>query len=210
VTERAITMGPVEVRAILEGAKSQLRREYHWHPGRGAAPCPCPPSKIGDRLWVREAFEPQFEGRGCATPDADLAILEDGERVYRAGGVHRGSTLWPGSRVKRRSPQHMPRWASRLTLEVIAVRFERLTAITEADAIAEGMHSVPGGHRPTWSSLRPHPNIIDPVMGHEHCLGSAIHAFGNAWIARTRDADAWSRDRPVWVQVIEFAVERRI
>jgi len=191
VTERAITMGPVEVRAILEASKTQLRREIKPQPDDrpGTMVARCPYGVPGDRLWVRESFAPQ---------DANLVVYRGDE-----AGLALPAHQW-------RSPQHMPRWASRLTLEVIDVRVERLTAITEADAIAEGMHSVPGGRGPwgpgpTWTSARPHPNIIDPVMGHEHCLGSARHAFGNAWIARTRDAGAWNRNTLVWAVTFSVA-----
>ena len=86
----------------------------------------------GDRLWVRETW-----GLFDTEP-------KDGEKAkvfYRATDGDRDELryqLW-------RPSIHMPRWASRITLEVVSVRVERLQDITEADAIAEGVtvHTLP-------------------------------------------------------------------
>lgn len=76
----------------------------------------CPYGVVGDRLWVREAW-----------------LRHDGVTLYRADDIagHILDREW-------RSPILMPRWASRLTLEVTEVRVQRLQDITEADALAEG------------------------------------------------------------------------
>lgn len=85
----------------------------------------CPYGAPGDRLWVRETHV-----RGT---------MNGGERAwvrYRAtdeADVPAGTRWTPGI--------HMPRWASRLTLEVEAVRVERVQAISEEDARAEGMET---------------------------------------------------------------------
>ena len=78
------------------------------------------PYAVGDRLWVREAWQyiEGASGRGYA---------------YKAGGsAHNDTGKW-------RPSIHMPRAASRITLEVVSVTAERLRDITEEDAIAEGI-----------------------------------------------------------------------
>lgn len=136
------------VRAILSGAKTQTRRvvtpqpiaQDGWFGGGywqrraptlrkphgeqwsiGAMPEACPYGPVGGRLWVREthALHPIH------------GVL--GGYVYRADGITNGSHM-------RWTPAiHMPRAASRITLEITGVRVERLQSISEADAIAEGV-----------------------------------------------------------------------
>lgn len=80
----------------------------------------------GDRLWVRETWAKPLE-QSCNRSDRDIPQLG-----YRADGEDANyGARW-------RSPRFMPRWASRLTLELTDVRVERLQAISEEDAIAEG------------------------------------------------------------------------
>lgn len=95
----------------------------------------CPYGQPGDKLWVREAF------RLCA--EADATPPRNTHAAYRiwyeADAPHQ-----PGS-GKLRPGMFMPRWASRLTLEITSVRVERLQSISGADAIAEGLDFVPDG-----------------------------------------------------------------
>jgi hypothetical protein len=147
VRERPILFSAPMVRAILYGTKTQTRRvvirrmkdEGEWvkvRPVRGYTPetirseYPCPYGQPGDRLWVREA---------CGIR-ADLG--RQAGVVYRAdhpgealpfGHIYDEATRW-------RPSIHMPRWASRITLEITDVRVERAQEITEADAIAEGIN----------------------------------------------------------------------
>ena len=83
----------------------------------------CPYGQIGGRLWVREMFS-QFKD----------------DVFYRADGTNNArieeATGWKPS-------IHMPRWASRILLEVVDVRVERVQEISEADAIAEGAEPDP-------------------------------------------------------------------
>jgi hypothetical protein len=103
----------------------------------------CPYGKPGDRLWVREAW---------AIADIyDKDSGNQGQMPFELGGTTQGISIWykagGGKHFKAsnpgrwRSPLFMPRAASRITLEITDVRVERLQAITEADAIAEGMYS---------------------------------------------------------------------
>jgi hypothetical protein len=104
----------------------------------------------GDRLWVREAFRfldsfdgdsPSTVGTRCLVagypkPWAPTHYEADG---CRDNWMNVGTV--PGSITagKLRPGIHMPRWASRILLEMVTVRVERLQDISEADAIAEGI-----------------------------------------------------------------------
>lgn len=109
-------------------------------------PLTCPYGKAGDRLWVREGW--QFLGTDMHR-HGRTHTLQDGVVQYVADGKQNTiETFWQnvehwmgkGSRV--RPSIHMPRWASRITLDVTSVRVERLQDITEADALAEGVDAV--------------------------------------------------------------------
>jgi hypothetical protein len=81
----------------------------------------CPHGALGDRLWVRETW-------------ARYNIDQESHQIaYRATEP----ADWPADGQWRPSI-HMPRWASRIDLEIIGVRVERLQEISEADACAEG------------------------------------------------------------------------
>jgi len=82
-------------------------------------PVSCPLGKVGDQLWVREAFSAMGNHEGHALPIFYRADGEDGNK-------------WTPS-------IHMPRWASRVSLGVIDVRVERLQDITEDGVKAEGL-----------------------------------------------------------------------
>ena len=114
--------------------------------GAGAPRPTCPYGKPGDRLWVREAFAWNIDTKGgqCITFRADetsrsVMAEEGGEGdpvgLGGAAKIH-AFDVWP---VRWRPSIHMPRQESRIALEVKAVRVERLQAISEADAIAEGV-----------------------------------------------------------------------
>ncbi len=158
--ERPILFSGPMVRAILDGRKTQTRRVWRYQP-LDVLPMRVPDEWItldtvnpnhghvvrcrfgrgGDRLWVRETW-------GAVWPNPDEpAELRDCHIEYRAD-LPEDCTDYPGQwpaedargnddAPKWRSPMHMPRWASRLTLEIKAVRVERLQAITVRDAIEE-------------------------------------------------------------------------
>lgn len=94
----------------------------------------CPYGATGDRLWVREAF---FDHGNYGIDALDSIPTPRDERIeYRAEPWDRLGD--PKEAGPWTSPIHMPRWASRLTLEITDVRVERLLSITNEDAIAEG------------------------------------------------------------------------
>lgn len=151
MTARPILMSAPMVRALLAGTKTQTRRamklpmedkfrgldvilgRLHAMFEHGDLACPYGGMR-GDTLWVREAFRLCAEADPIPPRDTDAAF-----RVwYEADAPHQ-----PGA-GKLRPGMFMPRWASRITLEVAGVRVERLQDISEADAIAEGVSRFPG------------------------------------------------------------------
>lgn len=143
---------------------------------------PCPYGAPGDRLWVRETWAPwgdHIEERG----EADA--LADAKRGMPWACIVYGADANGGSvNVKRWRPSiHMPRWASRLLLEVTDVRVERLQATTEADARAEGIDLE------TLGSIY---RLADgtPV---------ARDAFGDLWDEINGKRAAWATNPWVWV-----------
>jgi hypothetical protein len=156
--ERPMLFGGEMVRALLDGRKTQTRRpadvtDQGCKPGFLTPKCGWVPRRVEnhlfsyapwgvkDRLWVRETWR-------CHELDTGL----DGV-LYRADGAFRSientleaseAWVWANRHNDAWRPSlHMPRWASRITLEVTAVLVERLQDITESDAIAEGMRATP-------------------------------------------------------------------
>ena len=142
--ERPILFSGAMVRAILEGRKTVTRRVVKpcRHPfGRmltaeevaaefngGTCAVLCPYGQPGERLWVRETFNRSnpggAEGVYYYRADGQFPAAMGGNRFY-------GDEAWKPS-------IHMPRAASRILLEITAVRVERLQAISEEQAKAEG------------------------------------------------------------------------
>jgi len=160
-----IFSGPM-VRAILDGRKTQTRRVVKPQPktaglaGVYADPYnhgpewafwlpdnrmteprtwACPYGLPGDRLWVREtwavgACADGIKPRGL---DPKTWLVDNGGLWYPADETVPRQPISPRGRL--RPPMFMPRWASRITLEVVGVRVERVREISDMDAVAEGM-----------------------------------------------------------------------
>ena len=117
-----------------------------------SGPYPCPYGEPGDRLWVREAWRvpaslDNLSGRQIAEKCLDAGYRKpwcptqyeaDGTRTSQREWHEFGSKLGESTPGRYRHARFMPRWASRLTLEVTGVRVERLQDISEEDARAEG------------------------------------------------------------------------
>ncbi len=140
-----------EVKAILEGKKSQTRRVIKPQPelticdelykqNMAMMPDLCPYGQVGDRLYVREGWCPSL--RGTTEHEGFKRIL-----VYREGrdeiDVPPQYNEWYDrvelSGYSWRPSIHMPRWASRITLEITGIKVERIQDIPENDCYAEGV-----------------------------------------------------------------------
>lgn len=195
------------VRALLDGRKTQTRRPIKWKQTRfteigeredgskwlwsddAEHACdfwhPCPFGAVGDRIWVRETF--------CTVDDTQYG---GGKWVdYRATPKFEAShpAGWDcapndAEALKWRPSIHMPRWASRILLEITDVRVERLNAISQEDAQAEGMELT--GWRPTYS---------DPDSGGE--VLTPYDNFAQLWESIYGE-ESWKANP--WVWVIEF------
>ncbi len=167
------------------------------------------PFRVGDRLWVREGVWLQKHevvyGNSCYDgEDYEHSGWEcdksPGSVWYATDGKPIGPPEY-GTRWDRHPSIHMPRWASRLTLEVTGIRPERVQNITEADAIAEGARLFPdlppdprfrpSGPHCRWSMYEPKTDA--------QCLGSAAFAFGEAWNHIYGDGPiAWANNPWTW------------
>lgn len=173
VKERPILFSGPMVRAILEGRKSQTRRIVKPQPerlqvydatvrdgvcqfygvGRSSqfadsldVQCPC--GVPGDRLWVRETWQHTVatDSDCCVCYAADLSSRHSlADQCGQGDFVAVGEQCEPLHVGKWRPSIHMPRWASRITLEVVGVRVERLQDISEADAVSEGVDFISVG-----------------------------------------------------------------
>lgn len=95
----------------------------------------CPFGQVGDRIWVREthAFIPKTAYRASNIDQIINPNDQETVAIFKAGfDLSQTGIKWKPS-------IHMPRWASRLQLEITNIRIERLNDISEDDAIAEGM-----------------------------------------------------------------------
>ncbi len=167
----------------------QIQATYDAYPGRGTARhaiCACPFGQPGDQLWVRETWycDDYRVSRGPYLKPDDLDVVEArecGTLVYAADGLAPYETEQPAWRPSI----HMPRWASRITLEITGVRVERLQDISEADAQAEGCAL----------------ECMTPIGDDS---GSAIHGPGG-YIALWESINGpGSWDLNPWVWVVEF------
>lgn len=156
--------------------------------------------KPGDRLWVREEW--RVASRHDGTPPRDLAVGT--QPIWLQWYLHETPTKrlvsataghdLDGShqRGKRRASFHMPRWASRLTLVVTATKIERLQAISESDAEAEGVFR----HVAEYS--------LDKVFRDERGA-TAIRYFRELWES-LHGPDAWAANPEV--VAISFVVHQ--
>lgn len=149
----------------------------------------CPHGKPGDRLWVRETWG-RTKGNGIRT-------------VYRADGEEPKELLTDRcvKGMKWSSPIHMPRWASRITLEIVGVRVERLQEISEEDAKAEGPQP---GFIPFGLPLPKNPTVrdLDRILNPPGML-SFKKGFQFLWESiNTKPGTAWEYNP--WVWCIEF------
>jgi hypothetical protein len=199
VKERPILFSGPMVKAIREGRKTQTRRiiqpqpekkggGWYWSSPRydngdgvhyfhaviltpslmEAWQAACPYGVTGERLWVREAFR---QGDGSMS----VHYRADPDEV--SGGPWRPSIF-------------MPRWASRLTLEITNVRVQRLQEISEEDARAEGV--VP------LESIGADQPILDTVRGRTHGTHPHVLAYAVTWDTLNDERAPWVSNPWIW------------
>jgi hypothetical protein len=183
--ERPILFSAPMVRALLAGAKTQTRRVVKPQPVGNAdvqfrvaaavtlAPdgkqLRCPYGQPGDRLWVREQFSgPHYQD---AFPPS---LWHEMDPLWYWADGNPGSGDW----TRPRPSIHMPRWASRILLEIVSVRVVRLQSIPRGDAMAEGC---------------PFPNMVAGPDPREW--------FSGLW-REINGPDSWGANP--WVWVVEF------
>ena len=215
IKERPILFSAPMVRAILEGRKMVTRREVKRNaaldclaagfepeflalPGNSDL---CPYGKPGDRLWVRETLEVVAAWGvyyAASGPNSPEGYLDDKDvrgikLLERFGDQH-------DANLARRIPCiHMPRWASRILLEITGVRVERLQdgegeTDFESRYVAEGInriHHGDGEHHYHAFKSEPGPgNWNDP-----------FDAWRELWVS-VSGAESWNSNP--WVWVVEF------
>ncbi|UBM92990.1 hypothetical protein LB478_09745 [Klebsiella pneumoniae] len=202
--ERGMIFNSEMVRAILDGRKTQTRRPIKWKQTRFTEigeredgskwPWsedaehafdfwhPCPFGSVGDRIWVRETFQgPLFDFDLMDSYCKDSTPFEKSEFcVYKADGVPAPEFYDADDELHCcwRPSIHMPRWASRILLEITGVRVERLKSISDRDALREGC------------------STADMKSG--DCVADV---FARLW-ASIYGSDSWNANP--WVWVIEF------
>ena len=200
------------VRAVLSGTKTQTRRIVKPRPvgvtddskapfiftpqdqarGRIGKVIRCPYGAPGDRLWVRETWHGSFM-MDSEPVRAITACHAEGHKFGRV--AHYAADGNPCATAGRARPSiHMPRSASRITLEVVSVRVERLQEISEEDAVAEGALLFDGPD--TFRDNAGMQSLYFPGMGY------AQAAFRDLWDSINAKRAPWESNP--WVWVIEF------
>lgn len=211
MAERPIIFSSAMVRAILEGRKTQTRRMLKDHGllaryeptgevvdyyGTGKTcgarlkdttyviPCGYVP---GDVLWVRETWCDPIGERELVYR-ADQRPVDDAEELrMRRAGI-KSDAPW-------RSPIHMPREFSRITLRVTDVRVQRLQDISEEDAVAEGIRLMRDGGG-TWVGREGPGPMVTPWP-------TAREAFSDLWdTINAKRGHPWESNP--WVVAISF------
>ncbi len=187
----------------------------------GTFSVPVPRSMLGaagDRLWVRESWR-YHDWTGDGLPWVQYAA-DDARRLCERIPAEWGDRVegeWAtlsdplniaidgAARDRRWRPSiHMPRWASRLTLDVTAVRVERLRSITASDAVDEGATALLETGHPlrsqvyerfgTWTG--------DDAQDVDGPFAGAVAAFATLWDSINGNRASWASNP--WVWVIEF------
>ncbi|MFS7382266.1 hypothetical protein AB6870_09300 [Rahnella inusitata] len=217
--ERPILFNAEMVQAILSGRKTQTRRVIKPQPSSGVRKSVlvksgvedghgrelvCPLGQPGDHLWVREAFRMAKSldiyspsnvaelsiNAGYKNPWAPIQFEADGFRAGKWSGFDTPPVVTePG---KLRPSLHMPRWASRIQLEISNVGVQRLQDISSGDAVREGICQLQASGR----------YCINPG---DQYFGGASHSAKEvySWLWESIYGEGSWQANP-WVWVIEF------
>lgn len=209
VKERPILMAGDMVQSLLEGRKRQTRRAmapqphvergvhfymYRKHQGVGCRNPPCDSwldhcryGRPGDSLWVRETWRPSVEhnhaGSGsCECEDVTVYYDADDSEIYFPGSEVPHSWTMPKSAERGNVPNiFMPRWASRITLDITDMRVQRLQDISDADCLAEGIYRSAGRYK--WlGSMASYPTPRDAFRALIESHGRKNNWEANVWV----------------------------
>lgn len=207
--ERPILFSAPMVRAILEGRKTMTRRALNerdlamfkaaadmgecgrFLDGQPITPgdrkyhsMQCRYGEPGDRLYVRETWhtdEPDLQRARAMHED----VMSASPIYYRADPSNDDAgCIW-------RPSIHMPRWASRILLEITSTRVERLHEITEEDATAEGVFFEVASRSAWHDYLRSTEHEVETVT-------SAVKSFQSLW-SSINGEESWEANPWVWV-----------
>lgn len=153
------------------GYDNSGRYSFRFKPGDRILSIRCPYGQVGDRLWVRETWAAPKEYDALSP----VGLWDKPKIWYLADGI---KPIWAG---KTRSSLFLPRWASRILLEITEVRVERLNQITPEDCLREGLTL---NYQPA--------NALTPRF---HLLWDSLNAKGG---------HGW--DKNDWVWVIGFTL----
>ncbi|NBW12827.1 MAG: hypothetical protein EBR82_32870 [Caulobacteraceae bacterium] len=185
------------IRAILDDRKTMTRRIFKFQETNQPPSCsekfnpkhvtqPCPYGQVGDCMWVKETHLRKASG---TIYRADMESVE----AAGMGALYGG---WTPS-------IYMPRWASRITLEITAVRVERLQDITEEDAKKEGIEPVKDPFGDGIEYWKPYTVVASHTKAGGVVRGfkSPVRSFQTLW-SSINGPDSWASNP--WVWVIEF------
>jgi len=207
--DSGLMCGPYNPTVIRRGEEEPGSETFGAFTEEGSWATPCPYGKPGDRLWVREtfycdnAFYPDGVGVNCLWREVNgkrAAIPIEEQRAemlesmyYRADG----EPEWEGAEEPTpwRPSIHMPRWASRITLEITEVRVQRLQDISEVDALAEGVEPTVVG-----AGWRRYDDPDCEVVGLIPCC-TPVESYRSLW-EHLSGPDSW--DANPWVWAISF------
>jgi hypothetical protein len=187
--ERGIMFSKPMVEALLAGTKTQTRRALRPQPAEGSEPRN-PFGRRGDRLWVRENFvafgrwETRYNERKGRQEWAfiDMTRQEGLSWQYEGADPLAGRIADAAPTWHPRPALFMPRAASRILLEIVEVRVERLQAVSAADAVAEGILRVGDGF----------------ALAGRGVTQDAVLAYRAVW-ERINGPGSWDANPLVWV-----------
>lgn len=173
--------------------------------------CKSPYGKIGDRLWVRETWSTvnlygeialAYKADGEVTrvvenesfQDEDGLINYDDPRLEKYSFAAWADDLLASKEGGWKPSIHMPRWASRILLEITNIRVERLNQISRVDAVKEGLHQLPVTGRYVI-------NKGDQYFG--RASSNPVEVFSWLW-EDISGSGSWEKNP--WVWVVEFKV----
>jgi hypothetical protein len=184
----------VELQRMQDGYADGVRPVWEYNDEPNAFSTRCPFGAVGDRLWVRERFMPlplESAPSDPAPTDWLIDYAADGRSEEKVAPAGYNPMLY--NHVRYTPSIFMPRWASRLTLDIAGVRVERLQEISESDAKAEGVEFDGIWWRGGFKE----------IDGFLTAWPTATRAFEAIW--RTINGEeSWAQNP--WVWVVSFAV----